>query len=123
MAFPQGFYWGGATAANQFEGAWNEDGRKDTVVDHYVLGKRGEVRRFTRELDGSLTYPNHIGSDFYHHYKEDIALLKELGVNMFRMSVSWSRIFPNGIEEKPNKKGIEFYHNVFHELKKIILNH
>ena len=118
MAFPQGFFWGGATAANQFEGAWNEDGRKDTVVDHYALGKRGEIRRFTEKLDASLTYPNHTGSDFYHRYKEDIALLKELGVNMFRMSVSWSRIFPNGIEAEPNQKGIAFYHNVFDELKK-----
>lgn len=118
MAFGKDFYWGGAVAANQFEGAWLEDGRKDSVADHYALGKRGEVRRFTDILDPELTYPSHTGSDFYHHYKEDIALLQELGVNMFRLSVSWSRIFPNGDDAEPNPKGLAFYHSVFSELKR-----
>ena len=75
MAFPKNFYWGGATAANQFEGAWDADGRGDTVVDHYALGKRGGTRRFTEQYDDTLVYPSHTGSDFYHHYAEDIDLL------------------------------------------------
>lgn len=93
MAFPKNFYWGGATAANQFEGAWDADGRGDTVVDHYALGKRGGTRRFTEQYDDTLVYPSHTGSDFYHHYAEDIDLMKELGINMFRMSISWSLPF------------------------------
>ena len=117
MAFPKNFYWGGATAANQFEGAWDADGRGDTVVDHYALGKRGGTRRFTEQYDDTLVYPSHTGSDFYHHYAEDIDLMKELGINMFRMSISWSRLFPTGEESEPNPKGIEFYHNVFQKLK------
>ena len=68
-------------------------------------------------LDGYL-YPNHDGIDFYHHYKEDIALFAEMGFKTFRMSISWSRLYPNGDEETPNQKGIEFYRNVFNELKK-----
>ena len=75
MAFPKNFYWGGATAANQFEGAWDADGRGDTVVDHYALGKRGGTRRFTEQYDDTLVYPSHTGSDFYHHYAEDIDLM------------------------------------------------
>ena len=81
MAFPKNFYWGGATATNQFEGAWDADGRGDTVVDHYALGKRGGTRRFTEQYDDTLVYPSHTGSDFYHHYAEDIDLMKELGIN------------------------------------------
>ena len=92
MAFPKNFYWGGATAANQFEGAWDADGRGDTVIDHYALGKRGGTRRFTEEYDDTLVYPSHTGSDFYHHYAEDIALLKELGINMFRQEKKQNRI-------------------------------
>ena len=68
-------------------------------------------------LDGYY-YPNHKAIDFYHHYKEDIALFAEMGFKMFRMSISWSRIFPKGIEEEPNREGIEFYRNVFTELRK-----
>ncbi|MCD7806875.1 MAG: family 1 glycosylhydrolase [Lachnospiraceae bacterium] len=141
--FPKGFYWGGATAANQCEGGWNEDGRGPAKTD-VTTGGTATTPRYTTYidkdgnpgkaagfghmgmipegakyavLDGYL-YPNHIGCDFYHHYKEDIALFAEMGFKMYRMSISWSRIFPKGIEEEPNQKGIEFYRNVFLELKK-----
>ncbi|MCD7737805.1 MAG: family 1 glycosylhydrolase [Lachnospiraceae bacterium] len=141
--FPKGFYWGGATAANQCEGGWNEDGRGPAKTD-VTTGGTATTPRYTTYidkdgnpgkaagfghmgmipegatyavLDGYL-YPNHVGCDFYHHYKEDIALFAEMGFKMYRMSISWSRIFPKGIEEEPNQKGIEFYRNVFLELKK-----
>ena len=86
----------------------------------YLLynGDKNRSRKFTVDFDPNLYYPNHTISDFYHHYKEDIALLAEMGANMFRMSISWTRLFPNGDEGEPNTKGIEFYHNVFKELKK-----
>ncbi len=118
MRFPKNFYWGGATAANQYEGAWNKDGKKDSIADHFVLGSRAEPRRFTAEINPEEVYPSHKASDFYHHYKEDIALFAEMGFKMFRMSINWTRIFPNGDDEQPNQKGIEFYRNVFQELKK-----
>lgn len=142
MGFPKDFYWGGATAANQFEGGWNEGGRGPVSSDYTLGGTATEPRLVTYKLpDGSAYmkrsldtrplpegaektvldgyyYPNHRASDFYHRYKEDIALLAELGLKMFRMSIAWSRIFPKGNEEKPNKEGLEFYHNVFRELRK-----
>lgn len=141
MGFPKDFYWGGATAANQCEGAWNVGGRGPAKTDvttggtaktpryvTYVMpdGTTGKYEKITEKLpefakhaviDGEY-YPNHEGIDFYHHYKEDIALFAEMGFKMFRMSISWSRIFPKGIEEIPNQEGIEFYRNVFLELKK-----
>ena len=79
------------------------------------------LKVFLREegavLDGYY-YPNQEGIDFYHRYKEDIALFAEMGFKMFRMSISWSRIFPQGIEHEPNQDGLDFYRNVFMELKK-----
>lgn len=118
MAFPKHFYWGGATAARQVEGAWNEDGKLDSTMDHLTLGTKNQPRRFTDTIEDSEIYPSHKASDFYHHYKEDIALMAETGFKMYRMSINWSRIYPNGDEDKPNEKGIEFYRNVFLELKK-----
>ena len=140
MSFKKDFYWGGATAANQCEGAWNVDGRGPALTDVTTGGSYKEQRKVTYiNSDGShgyLTrgeklpegahyavldeclYPNHDGIDFYHHYKEDIALFAEMGFKMFRMSISWSRLYPTGLEEKPNEKGVEFYRNVFKELRK-----
>lgn len=140
MSFPSNFYWGGATSANQFEGGYNEDGRGLTLSDFYTAGSvnrrpsityklKNDPRKHYAPLGSSLPeeaiptifddeyYPGHVASDFYHHYKEDIALLAELGLKMFRMSISWSRIIPkdDGI---PNEKGIKFYKDVFKELKK-----
>ena len=111
--FPEGFYWGGATAANQFEGAWNVDGRGPSVDDHFTGGTKDKPRTITVDIEPDVLYPNHDGIDFYHHYEEDIALFAEMGFNMFRMSISWSRIFPNGDDEKPNELGLAFYDKVF----------
>ena len=113
MGFPEGFYWGGATAANQFEGAWNVDGRGPSVDDHFLGGSYKEPRQITIDIDPDRFYPNHDGIDFYHHYEEDIALFAEMGFNMFRMSISWSRIFPNGDDAEPNEAGLAFYDRVF----------
>ncbi|MCF0105432.1 MAG: family 1 glycosylhydrolase [Holdemanella sp.] len=141
MAFKKNFFWGGAIAANQAEGAWNVDGRgmaktdvttggsvkaprMVTYVDkdgnkckapshHFTLPDGAHYQVFEDEL-----YPNHDAIDFYHHYKEDIALLKEMGFTMFRLSISWSRIYPTGEEDKPNQAGIDYYRSVFEELKK-----
>ena len=140
MSFPKNFYWGGATAANQCEGGWNEGGRGPAKTDvttggsakksrgiTYRMpdGTEGMVGGFSRIPEGAsyavldgYYYPNHKAIDFYHHYKEDIALFAEMGFKMFRMSISWSRIFSKGIEEEPNREGIEFYRNVFTELRK-----
>ena len=111
--FPEGFYWGGATAANQFEGAWNVDGRGPSVDDHFTGGTKDKPRTITVDIEPDVLYPNHDGIDFYHHYEEDIALFDEMGFNMFRMSISWSRIFPNGDDEQPNELGLAFYDKVF----------
>lgn len=135
--FPEGFYWGGAVAAGQCEGAWDADGRGPSLLDVTTGGSAKTHRMVTyRFPDGTQGkglvkpegaeyavledefYPNHEAIDFYHHYKEDIALFAEMGFKMFRLSISWSRIFPRGIEEEPNQKGLDFYRNVFEELKK-----
>lgn len=140
MPFRKDFLWGGATAANQLEGAWNEDGRGPALTDVTTGGSTTEARKITYiDKDGKhgfitrleklpegahyavldeYLYPNHDGIDFYHRYKEDIALFAEMGFKVFRMSISWSRLYPTGMEEKPNEKGVEFYRNVFTELKK-----
>jgi len=111
--FPDGFYWGGATAANQLEGAWDVDGRGASVDDHLTGGSFEKAREITVGIRPDVLYPNHDGVDFYHRYAADIALLAEMGFNMFRMSISWSRIFPNGDDERPNEQGLAFYDRVF----------
>lgn len=111
--FPDGFFWGGATAANQFEGAWNVDGRGASVDDHFTGGSYERPREITIDIKPDLLYPNHDGIDFYHRYEEDIALFAEMGFTMFRMSISWSRIFPMGDDETPNEAGLAFYDRVF----------
>lgn len=101
--FPKGFFWGGATAANQLEGAWDADGRGPSVDDHFTGGSYERPREITLEIDPDKLYPNHDGIDFYHRYEEDIALFAEMGFNMLRMSISWSRIFPNGDDAEPTR--------------------
>ncbi|MCR4950596.1 MAG: family 1 glycosylhydrolase [Solobacterium sp.] len=118
MSFPKGFLWGGATAANQFEGGWNEGGKGPGVPDHIRGGTVSTPRLWDKEIDPDVYYPSHQAVDFYHFYKEDIALYGEMGFKCFRLSVNWSRIYPNGDELEPNKEGLEFYHNVFAECKK-----
>lgn len=111
-------YLGGALAANQCEGAWNEDGKGIAISDVMTNGNKNKPRTWSFEIDENETYPSHVAIDFYHHYKEDISLFAEMGFKMLRLSISWSRIFPNGDDEFPNEKGIQFYKNVFEELKK-----
>ncbi|MEA5050117.1 MAG: glycoside hydrolase family 1 protein [Oscillospiraceae bacterium] len=118
MPFPNNFFWGGATAANQCEGAWRADGKGPSMADHMTAGSRTSMREFTREIDPARVYPSHDAIDFYHRYKEDIALFAEMGFRMFRMSIAWSRIFPNGDDTEPNRAGIEHYRAVFEELRK-----
>lgn len=116
--FPKNFFWGGATAANQCEGGWNAGGKGPSTSDHMTGGSLTKAREFHREIDPNGYYPSHEAIDFYHRYKEDIALFAEMGFKMYRMSIAWTRIFPNGDEAEPNREGIEFYRNVFNELKK-----
>ena len=118
MSFPKGFLWGGATAANQYEGGWNEGGKGPSTADMLTNGTHTTPRKITRTWEDGLYYPNHTASDFYHHYKEDIALMGEMGFKVFRMSIAWSRIFPKGVEEEPNEEGLRFYDEVFDELHK-----
>ena len=122
MPFRKDFLWGGATAANQCEGAYQEGGRGLANVDVVPHGKdrfpvsMGKLKM--TELDNEHYYPALEAIDFYHHYKEDIALFGEMGFKTYRMSVAWSRIFPNGDEEEPNEEGLKFYEDVFKECHK-----
>lgn len=118
MIFNKDFFWGGSTAANQFEGGWNLGGKGESVTDHITAGNLKTPREFHHVLKQGANYPSHEAVDFYHRYKEDIALMAEMGFKMFRLSINWTRIYPNGDEEAPNKEGIEFYRNVFEECKK-----
>ncbi len=122
MSFPEGFLWGGAVAANQCEGGFSEGGRGLANVDVSPAGPdrkkviTGEMRML--DFDDEHYYPAVDGIDFYHRYKEDIALLAEMGFKCFRLSIAWSRIFPNGDEDQPNEAGLAFYEDVFRECRK-----
>lgn len=120
--FPENFLWGGALAANQCEGGYKEGGRGLTTVD---LCPAGENRR--KVMEGNIDvlrpleneyYPSHEAIDFYHRYKEDIALFAEMGFKCLRISIAWSRIFPIGDEESPNEEGLKFYDAIFDEMLK-----
>lgn len=111
--FPDKFLWGGAVAANQIEGAYDEDGRGLSISDVMPKGPFGPRTEVPTPDNLKL-----VAIDFYHRYREDIALLAEMGFKVFRLSISWSRIFPNGDEETPNEKGLEFYDRVFDECHK-----
>ncbi len=114
--FPTNFLWGASTAANQVEGGWNEDGKGISVVDVQANGER--AREVTDGVIPGRFYSSHKASDFYHHYKEDIALFAEMGLKAYRMSIAWTRIFPTGKEEEPNEAGLEYYDRIFDELEK-----
>ncbi|WP_339216341.1 6-phospho-beta-glucosidase [Ornithinibacillus sp. FSL M8-0202] len=120
--FPKGFLWGGALAANQAEGAYLEDGKGLTTVDLLPTGEKrfpimkGKLPSY-KPLDEEF-YPSHHAIDFYSRYKEDIALFAEMGFKTLRLSISWARIFPNGDDAEPNEAGLQFYDDVFDELKK-----
>lgn len=157
--FKKDFLWGGASAANQSEGAYNEDGKGLSIADVLTCGglskytveipglperykeQMAKMRYVTyrnREETGASIvfrtetypdqgipalledeyYPNHKGIDFYHYYKEDIAMMAEMGLKCYRMSIAWTRIFPNGEEVFPNEAGLQFYDQVFDECLK-----
>lgn len=116
--FPKKFLWGGATAANQCEGAWNEDGKGESISDHLTAGSHTTPRFFTEKIKLEEYYPSHKAIDMYHRYKEDIKLFAEMGFKSYRMSIAWSRIFPKGDEQTPNEKGLAFYRDLFEELRK-----
>ena len=113
MGFPKGFLWGGATAANQCEGAYQEDGKGLSIQDIMPKGIKGAPTDAPTADNLKL-----VAIDFYHRYKEDIALFAEMGFKVFRLSIAWSRIFPNGDDAKPNEKGLKFYDDVFDECRK-----
>ena len=119
---PENFLWGGAISANQAEGAFQDGGRGLCNIDMIPHGaqrmpvKLGHVPHPV--LHDDTYYPSHDGIDFYHHYKEDIALMAELGLKVFRTSISWSRLYPNGDEDTPAPEGIAFYRSVFYECRK-----
>ncbi|WP_375088753.1 glycoside hydrolase family 1 protein [Peribacillus sp. RS7] len=114
--FPENFLWGGAIAANQAEGAWNVDGKGVSLSD-VVRGGIVEGTADECVIEGR-DYASHEAIDFYHRYKEDIALFAEMGMKCFRTSIAWTRIFPNGDEAAPNEKGLHFYDDLFDELLK-----
>ncbi len=103
--FGKEFIFGVSTAAYQIEGSWNEDGKGESIWDHFAHKHPG---RFKNRANGD------VACDFYHRYKHDIRLMKSLHIPAFRFSISWSRIFPDGIGET-NQKGIDFYHRVIDE--------
>ncbi len=139
--FPKDFLWGGAIAANQAEGGWDQGGKGMTESDvttggsleepryiTYILpdGTEGKMSKFGGKLPegakravlDNVYYPSHEAIDFYGRYKEDIALFAEMGFQQFRMSIAWSRIFPTGLEEEPNQEGLAYYRAIFEELRK-----
>ena len=118
MAFSKDFLWGGATAANQFEGAWQEGGKGPTVADVITVGSHTQPRQVRINMDEDIYYPSRKASDFYHHYQEDIALMAEMGYKVYRMSIAWGRIFPDVAAEEPNEQGLAFYDKVLDELRK-----
>ncbi len=118
MNFPKDFLWGGATSAVQAEGGYNKDGRGESNFDHVTAGAHKKPRIFHAELKPGEYYPAHEAIDMYSHYLEDIALFAEMGFKTYRMSISWSRIFPRGDEDEPNREGLAFYRKIFEECKK-----
>ncbi len=146
MGFPKNFLWGGATAANQYEGGYISGGKGLATADVVTGGdmrtktprrisvilkdgtktmidragpNSGEIPSGARAyVDENIYYPSHVATDFYGHYKEDIALFAEMGFNCFRMSINWTRIFPKGDETEPNEEGLKFYDDVFDECLK-----
>ena len=141
---PPNFLWGGATSDLQYEGGFCENGRGLSTHDFETNGNLKNPRHHTMItsdnqkispksaffdaddvpedakpiFEDKQYYPSHNAVDFYHHYKEDIKLMADMGFNVYRFSISWSRIYPTGEEEKPNQEGLKFYDNVIKELEK-----
>ena len=106
--FPENFLWGGACAANQFEGAWDADGKGASVPDMCTNGSHTSPKWITDHIHEDRLYPSHEAIDFYHHYEGDIKLFAEMGFKIFRTSINWTRIFPTGDDKEPNEKGLKF---------------
>src|SRR5262245_48694326 len=104
--FPAGYYWGVATSSYQIEGAWNEDGKGESIWDRYAHTP-GKVK------NGDT---GDVANDHYHRYKEDVQVMKDLGANAYRFSIAWPRIFPEGAG-RINQKGLDFYSRLVDELK------
>ena len=143
MSFPKNFLWGGDISANQAEGGWDEGGKAPNMTDFQLGGTRKTPRMVTYRLpDGTYGkspamienavipegaqlacipgefYPNHKATDFYHHFKEDIGYFGQMGFKALNLTLSWARVFPKGVAAGPNPEGVQFYHDVFAELKK-----
>ena len=122
MGFSKNFLWGGASAANQCEGGIEEGGRGLANVDVCPAGEdRSAVitgHKKMLRMDGYHKYPAAEAVDFYHRFREDIRLFGEMGFKVYRMSIAWTRIFPNGDEETPREEGLRFYEDVFKECQK-----
>ena len=118
MSFPKDFLWGGALAANQVEGAYLEDGKLPSTADTLGAGFENRFKNTTFTINEGEYYPSHTASDFYHHYKEDVAYFAKMGFKCLRTSIAWSRIYPTGEEEKPNEAGLRFYDDLFDECLK-----
>lgn len=120
--FPENFLWGSAISANQAEGAFNEGGRGISNIDMIPYGEERMKVKFGNTpnptLNSNNIYPSHTGIDFYHRYHEDLAMMAEMGLRVFRTSISWSRLFPQGDEQEPNQEGIDFYKDLFKECRK-----
>ncbi|CFB69388.1 TPA: glycoside hydrolase family 1 protein [Yersinia enterocolitica] len=129
--FPKGFLWGGAVAANQVEGGWNVGGKGLSTADmaiHKKDLKREEYEKHykisNQQIADAITakdasdYPKRRGIDFFHRYKQDMALFAEMNFKVLRVSIAWTRIYPNGIEEQPNEEGLRFYDELFDEMHK-----
>lgn len=116
--FPKDFLWGGAVAANQCEGGWNKGGKGPSVNDYTTAGAHMKPRKITQEIHDDIYYPNHEAIKFFEHYVEDIAMFAEMGFKVFRLSIAWARIFPEGDEAEPNEEGLAFYDKIFAECLK-----
>lgn len=128
--FTKGFLWGGATSASQYEGGFREGGRGLSHMDYirrvekndsdfiFPINVTKEMFEDHKQHEDEYNFAFRRGSDFYHHYQEDIALLGEMGFKTFRLSISWSRLFPTGLEKTPCPEGVKFYHDIFKECHK-----
>ena len=120
VIFPKDFFlWGGAVAANQCEGAYLEDGKGLSIQDIMPKGIKGAPTEEPTADNMKL-----VAVDFYHRYKEDIAMLAEMGFKVFRFSIAWSRIFPNGNDQRSQmKKNFTSNDDVLNECKSMVLSH
>lgn len=130
--FPKGFMWGGALAANQFEGAFNADGKGMSIADIHVYNPKinrldSDTKNHEFVMDEikfrvndstKYYYPKRYGIDFYHTYKEDLKYFQEMGFNTLRTSIAWTRVFPTGEETEPNEAGLKFYDDLLDEMHK-----